>query len=93
MLPKIIRRSGYMFKENPCLRCIVRSCCKTKCNLLDQWKRRFDLIKLPFQICYYLFMIIFVGLLLVIFVVVFMILWVAGCRDIIKIVEEEQVRY
>ena len=92
MLPKIIRRTGYIFKRNPCLSCIVRSCCLKKCEISDQWKRRFDLIKMPFLITYYIFVIIFVGLILIIFMALLTILWVAGYKDISKVLEEE-VRY
>lgn len=92
MLPKIMKSSTYMFKKNPCLNCIVRSCCKTKCDLLDQWKRRFDLIKMPFILTYYTFMIIIVSLILVIFMVLFGILWSVGYKDLDRILQEE-VRY
>lgn len=92
MLLKIIKRAGYIFKKNPCLSCIVRSCCLKKCEISDQWNRRFDLIKLPFQICYYLFMIIFILLLIMVFGLLFLILSLVGYEGLDKILQEE-VRY
>lgn len=92
MLIKSIKRAGYVFKRNPCLSCIVRSCCLKKCEEVDQWKSRFDLFKLPFQMCYYLFMMIFVVLLIIVFGLLYIILWVSGYKDLDKIFEEE-VRY
>lgn len=88
MLPKIIRRSGYIFKKNPCLNCLVQSCCSRKCDILDQWKRRFDLITVPFLICYYSFLIIVLGLFLGLFMVVLLLLSLAGCKGIDQMFEE-----
>lgn len=92
MLLKSIRRVSYIFKKNPCLNCIVRSCCIKKCEEAVQWKGRFDIFKLPFQIAYYSFMIIFVFLIIIVFGLVFSILWISGYKDLDKILQEE-VRY
>jgi predicted membrane metal-binding protein len=88
MLPKIIRRTGYIFKREPCLNCIVRSCCLKKCDILDQWKRRFDLFTLPFLMCYYTLAIIAVALLIGIFMLVLLLLSLAGCKGVDQMFEE-----
>lgn len=93
MLPKIIRRASFIFKRDPCLNCLVQSCCLKKCDLSDHWKYRFDLIKLPFQICYYSFMIIVVSLILTIFMVLLIILQAAGYKEVCKMLGKEGLRY
>lgn len=88
MLPKIIKRAGYIFKKNPCLSCIVRSCCLNKCEILDHWKHRFDLITVPFLMCYYLITIIVIALIIGIFLLVLLLLSLAGCKDVGQMFEE-----
>lgn len=88
MLPQIIRRTGYIFKKNPCLNCLVQSCCSRKCDILDHWKRRFDLFTVPFLMCYYTLAIIVVGLLIGIFMIVLLLLSLAGCKEVDQMFEE-----
>jgi len=88
MLPKIIKRTGYIFKRDPCLSCIVRSCCLKSCETSNQWKRRFDLFTMPFLMCYYTLAIIAVVLLLAIFTVVLLLLSLADCKGVGQMFEE-----
>jgi len=85
MLPKIIRQTGYIFKKNPCSSCLIQSCCSRKCDILDQWKRRFDLFTVPFLICYYILAIIVV---LLAIGVVLLLLSLAGCKGVDQMFEE-----